>query len=136
MNDAAFDLPEASFVDRTITYLEGKSPSGTDVVLMIERAPFPDGQTLRQAVAEAVRDARARLPRYEVLFEREADVAEGAALEVGARWRDEGGVVYTRQTHLVLGATLVSIIGEAPLEEREFCDAYIAHVVSSLRART
>jgi hypothetical protein len=135
MNEAAFDLPDASFVDRTVTYLEGKAPSGVPVVLLVERAPFPEGKSLRQAVTDVVKDAKKRLRKYEVLFEREAEMADQVAIELGVRWRDDDGVVYTRQTHFVLGSTLMTVAGEVPLEEREFCDAYVDHVVESLRPR-
>ncbi len=135
MNEAAFDLPDSGFVDRTITYLEGKSPAGLDVVLLVERAPFPEGKSLRQAASEHVNGAKKRLRGYSVLFERESEVAELPALDIGARWRDEKGMIYTRAAHLALGPTWLIIAGECPLEEREHCDACVDHVLASLRFR-
>ena len=57
-------------------------------------------------------------------------------LLVGARWRTENGEpIYDRRVHLTLGETWLVIIGEAPIAEREFCEAYIDHVLASLRMR-
>ena len=133
MNEASFDLPDAGFVDRTVTYLEGKAPSGADCVLMVERSPLPAGKTLRQAAAEHMNDGKKRLRGYTLLFNRVSEIAGVPAVEIAARWRDEAGLVYSRQAHLVLGPTLLIVAGEAPIEEKEFCDAYLEHVLASLR---
>jgi hypothetical protein len=135
MNEAAFDLPDAGFVDRTVTYLEGKSPRGTDIVLLVERSPFPEGKTLRQSASQHVNDARKRLRAYAVLFERDSEVAGLPAIDIGVRWRDDKGMVYTRQAHLAVGDTLLIVAGEAPLDEREHCDTCVEHVLASLRFR-
>jgi hypothetical protein len=137
MNEAMFDLPDAGFVDRTVTYLAGRSPGGHGVLLLAERRPLPEGVSLRDIVAAFGRDAMARFRGYQVLFEREIEVASRPALDVGARWRAEasGEPVYVRRTHFALGETWLIIAGEAPLAEREFCDAYTDHVLASLRIR-
>ncbi|EYF08795.1 Hypothetical protein CAP_2656 [Chondromyces apiculatus DSM 436] len=134
MNEAAFDLPEG-FVDRTVNYLEGRSPQGTPVALLVQREPFPEGKTLRQATTAHVNDAKKRLRAYTVLFEREVQVSEVPAIDLGVRWRDEKGMVYTRQVHLVLDRTHTIVAGETPFEEREYCDTYVDHVLASLRLR-
>ena len=133
MNEASFDLPGVGFVDRTVTYLEGKAPSGAAVVLMVERSPFPEGKSLRQAASAHVNDGKKRLRGYSLLFDRVSEIAGAPAIELGARWRDDAGLVYSRQAHLVLGPTLLIVAGESPMEEQEFCDAFVAHVLASLR---
>lgn len=136
MNEAMFDLPEGGFVDRTVTYLEGTAPSGADVVLLVERHPFTPGKSLRQLAAGHMDDARKRLRGYSVLFQRDVEVAGTPAIDVGVRWRDEDGVpVYTRQTHVGLGSTWLIVAAEAPVADREFCDASIDHVLSSMQLR-
>jgi hypothetical protein len=136
MNEAMFDLPDAGFVDRTVTYLAGTSPDGRGVLLLIERRPLPVGKSLRQVVAALGKDAMTRFIGYQVLFEREIEVAAQPALDVGARWRAESGEpVYVRRTHLALGETWLIVTGEAPIVEREFCDAYTDHVLASLQLR-
>jgi hypothetical protein len=137
MNEAMFDLPEAGFVDRSVTYLLGTSPGGAAVLLLIERRPFPAGKSLRQVVTDHGRDAARRFMGYQVILEREVQVASCPALDVGARWRtEEGEPIYARRAHLSLGSIWLMITGEAPFAEREFCDAYVDHVLASLRLRT
>jgi hypothetical protein len=136
MNEAMFDLPDAGFVDRTVTHLVGTSPGNDGVLLLVERRPLPVDKSLREVVAALGKDAMTRFLGYRVLFEREIEVASQLALDVGARWRSEAGEpVYVRRGHLALGETWLMITGEAPIGEREFCDAYIDHVLASLRIR-
>jgi hypothetical protein len=136
MNEAMFDLPDAGFVDRTVTYLSGLTPRGASVVLLVERRPHPANKSLRQIAAEHGRESMQKLFGYTVLFEREVEVASHPALDVGVRWRaDDGEPIYTRRAHLSLGSTWLMIVGEAPSTERELCDTYVDHVVASLRIR-
>jgi hypothetical protein len=134
MNEASFDLPDVGFVDRTVTYLEGKAPSGVSVALMVERSRLPEGKSLRQMATAHMADGKKRLRGYSVLFERVTEIAGTDAIEMAARWRDDAGLVYSRQAHLVLGPTMLILAGESPIEEREFCDAFVEHVLASLRA--
>jgi hypothetical protein len=135
-NEAAFDLPDAGFVDRTVTYLEGKSPAGNDVVFLMERHSFPQGKSLRQVTTDHIDDARRRLRGYSVLSQTDRQVCDLPAIDVGVRWRDESGEpVYTRQVHVVVGETWLIVAGEVHFEDRELCDAYVEQVVGSLRLR-
>ncbi len=133
MNEASFDLPPVGFVDRTVTYLEGKAPSGAAVVLMVERSPLPEGKSLRQAASAHVNDGKKRLRGYSLLFDRVSEIAGSPAIELGARWRDDAGLVYSRQAHLVLGPMMLIVAGESPMEEQEFCDACVDHILATLR---
>lgn len=136
MNEAMFDLPEGEFADRTVTYLEGNAPSGADVVLLIERHPFPKGKSLRQLAAGHMDDARKRLRGYSVIFQKDVEIAGMPAIDIGVRWRDKDGVpVYTRQAHVGLGSTWIIVAGEAPVADREYCDGCVDHVVASMRLR-
>ena len=136
MNEAMFDLPEVGFDDRTVTYLEATSPTGGDVVLLVERHPIPVGKSLRQATAEHMSDARKRLRGYSVITQRDVEVCDLPAIDVGVRWRDDNGApIYTRQTHLILGGLWLIVAGEAPIADKEFCDGYVDHVLGSLRLR-
>lgn len=136
MNEAMIDLPDAGFVDRTVTYLVGTSPEGNGVLLLVERRPLPADKSLRQVVDGLGKDAMTRFLGYQVLFEREIEVSSQPALDVGARWRAESGEpVYVRRTHLALGKTWLIITGEGSIVDRAFCDAYIDHVLASLRLR-
>lgn len=136
MNEAMFDLPDGRFIDQTVTCLMGTSPEGEGVLLLIERRRLPLTMSLRQAVAAYGKDAAARSMGYQVLFDREVEVASAPALDVGARWRIEGGeAIYGRRVHLMAGETWLIIIGEAPIAAREACEAYVDHVLASLQLR-
>jgi len=136
MNEAMFDLPEARFVDQTVTCLMGTSPNGEGVLLLVERRRLPTDMSLRQAVAAYVKDAMTQHASYKALFDREIEVASRIALDVGARWRiDTGEPIYGRRVHLMLGETWLIIIGETPMAGREFCDACVDHVLASLKFR-
>ncbi len=136
MNEAMFDLPDAGFVDRTVTNLVGTSPSGVDVLLVVERRPLPESKSLQQIAAEHGRDTAKRLFGYKVIFEREIEISSHPAIDVGVTWRSGNGeTVYTRRAHLTLGSTWLMFTGEAPSAEREFCDAYVDHVLASLQVR-
>ncbi len=136
MNEASFDLPDGNFVDRTVTYLEGTAPGGADVVLYVERQPFPAGRSLRELANNHVQDAKKRLRGYTIMGQRELEVLGLPALDLGVRWRsNKDELVYTRQVHLVLDSTWLIVAGEAPVADREFCDACVDRVLSTLRLR-
>lgn len=136
MNDAMFDLPDAGFVDRTVTYLVSRAEDGTGIVLLVERRPLPEGKPLRQIAEGYGIEAMKRLRGYRVLAERDIEAASLPGIDVGARWiNDEGEPTYTRRIHLTLEATWLIIAGEALWIERERCDAYVDHVLASLRLR-
>lgn len=132
MNDARFDLPDG-FVDRTITYFEGRSDSGAEHILSIERHPVPAGKTLRDLVSAHQLDARKKLRGFTLIFERDAKVGDEIAVDVATRWRADDLMVYTRQFHFVLGDTWLIASCEGPLEERVLGDRLIEHVVSTMR---
>lgn len=136
MNEAMFDMPDTGFVDRTVTYLRGKSPNGVGVVLLIERRPL-EQKTLREAVDEHhLEQKKARLG-YTVMFEREVEVDQHLAIDIGARWNTDDGIpAYTRRAHLQLGETRFIVTGEVAFVEHEFCDAYINHVLGTLKFRS
>jgi len=136
MNEAMFDLPDAEFVDRSITYLWGNAPSGADVLVLVERRILEEDQPLRAAVAQIGNDAKEELRGYAVMFERDVEVSGLPAIDVGARWREEDGTpMYTRRVHVALGLTWMIFTGEVPMVDREFCDAHIDHIVGSLQLR-
>ena len=136
MNEAMFDLPDAGFVDRTVTHLMGTSPSGADVLLVVERRPLPAAKSLRQIADDHAKDAMTRHFAYKVIFDREIEVGSHPVIDVGASFRTgEGEAVYTRRAHLTLGSTWLLITGETSSAESELCDAYFDHVLASLQIR-
>jgi len=136
MNEGVFDLPDAGFVDHTVTYLQGHTPSGSGVLIMVERRPLAAGATLREVVVAQGKEEATRYRNYRVLFEREIDVASRVAIDVGVRWRvDRGESVYVRRVHMVHGSVWLVVTGETTLADQDACDGYVNHVVGSLQLR-
>ncbi len=144
MNEAMFDLPEEGFVDRTLTCISGFTPSGAELMLIVERRPLEPDATLRQSVAGHMLDAETRFRGYRLLFERELEIEGFGAFDVGARWRsDAGQPIYTRRVHLALDQATREIGGrvwliftcEVFFDEREAADAHLTHVIGSLKLR-
>ncbi len=135
-NEAAFDLPDMGFTDRTVTFLEGRTPEGGELVLVVQRSPLEVGKSLREVVKGHVAQATRKLRAWSVIFERDGEVSSAPAIELGARFRgSDDGMIYTRQAHLVVGDIWLVVAGNAPLAEREVCDQLIEHVLSTLRVR-
>lgn len=136
MNEAMFDLPDAGFEDRTVTYLVGSAPESKDVVLLIERRPMQEDKSLRDHVVEHGRDAKAELRGYTVLSEQEREINAIPAIDIATRWREkDGSPVYTRRIHLTLGSTWMILAAEGPAQRRAFCDEQLDHVVGSMKLR-
>lgn len=134
-NEAAFDVPDIGFTDRTVTLLEAKTPAGAEMALMLQRFPLPVGKSLREVVQVHLAGATRKLRGWTVIFERDIEVSSAPAIELGASWRGEGGMVYTRQAHLAVGNTWLVVAGNTPLAERDVCDQLIGHVLSTLNIR-
>lgn len=136
MNEAAFDLPEVGFVDRSVTYLEAPIGDGDESIsLVVERASAEE-RDLARIVDEHIADARKRLRGYAPIHRRERTVERMPALDLAARFVDDDGSAYTRSVHLVLDDVWILIASEGPAEHRGFCDECLEHVLSTLRLRT
>jgi hypothetical protein len=135
MNEAAFELPEIGFVDRTVTVLETKAPGGGELSVVIQRNPLPVGRSLRDVVTEQLTKIARSLRAYSVMEERDIEIAGAPAIEVFARWRGDDGMLYTRQAHLSLGETWLVVAGNAPMEERDLCDKCVEQVIGTFRIR-
>lgn len=135
MNEAAFELPDAPVVDSTVTMLEMKTPSGSELRLLVQRFPLEVGKSLREVVTSHVGQASRTLRAHAVLFDREVEVGGVPAIDVAARWRGGDEMIYTRQAHVALGGTWLVLAVNAPLEEREVCDEYLNRVLGTLRFR-
>jgi hypothetical protein len=137
MNEASFDLPDLGFTDRTITHLVDAVPGAPDVVMRVERWPLPVGKSLRQLAAELSATATKGLRDYKVLAEREGAGAGLPALDVAARWRTaDGSPIYTRRLHVAQGSTWLVVVCEAPLSERDRCDANADRIAATLTIRS
>jgi hypothetical protein len=133
MNEGAFELE--GFTDHTVHALDTTLPNGKRLTFVASRNPLPDGKSLREMVAEYLKQQARRLSGYAVLDQRDGEWAGAPALEVRVRWRHEGGVLYQRQTHFALLDHCLFLGMTAPLDEQETCEARMEQVRSTLRLR-
>lgn len=135
MNDGAFDLLDAGFVDKTVTFLEGTGPSGEPTSLIVERGPVPKGETLASLVKGHVDGANRRLVGYSVLAQQGIEVVGLEGIEVIARWRQDDAMVYSRQAHIVLGRTWMILAAESDVRDRAFTDEVLSRALATFRPR-
>src|SRR5262249_35816332 len=133
MNEGAFELD--GFTDHTVHALDTTLPSGKRLTFVASRNKIPDDKSLRDLVAEYVKDQAKRLSGYIVIDQRDGEWAGVPAIELRARWRHDGGVLYQRQAHFATldGSLFLGMTG--PLDEQEACEAAMERVRSSLRLR-
>ena len=135
VDEASFELPNLEVADRTVNVLELGGGAVPGLGLLVARSPFPVGKTLREVVGVHVEQERRSLRAWSLLFERDIEVEGQPAIELGTRWRGDSGMVYQRQAHIGLPDIVLLLVGNAPLEERATCDAYMDHVLWTLRLR-
>lgn len=133
MNEGTFELPDLELEDRTVQLFELRLPSGEELGLLVCRATLPEGKTLREVVEVHLTEEARKLGGYKILDEREANWGGAPALEVCARWRNEGEVLYQRQAHLAAGGTWLLFGTTAPLSVRDEADAIFNRMLASLR---
>lgn len=134
-NWAAFELPDVPFFDRTTHCVELDDPAHPGVVLVVVRADFPPGKTLRALCAGRIAEEMARMKGYAVLANEDADWAGTPAIEVSSRWRHDGRAIYGRQAHLALGDSWTYFSVSGPLDSRDACDALLDRLRRTLQPR-
>ena len=135
MNDGAFDIADGAFVDKTVTFLEGKGPSGEPMSLVVERGPVEGKKTLAELVRGHVDSARRRLGGYSVLAEEAIEVVGIEGIGITARWRHDDALVYSRQAHIVLSGVWMIIAVETDMRDRDAANQTFAHTLATFRPR-
>ena len=74
VNEASFELPELAVADRTVHVLELGGGAVPGLGLMLARAPFPVGKSLRDLVKAHTDQERLSLRSWSRVFEREGEV--------------------------------------------------------------
>lgn len=134
VNEASFELPDLEVNDRTVNVLELGGVPGLG--LMVARAPFAVGKSLRDLVREHVEHERRTFRRWSLLFERESEVEGQPMIELGTRWKSDEGMIYQRQAHIGLDDVVLLLVGNGPLEERERTDAHVERALATMQLRT
>jgi hypothetical protein len=135
VNEASFELPDVEVQDRTVNVLELGGGAVPGLGLMIARAPFPIGKSLRDIVRAHVEHERRSLRSWSLLFEREGEVEGQAMIELGTRWKAKDGITYQRQAHIGIGDVVLLLVGNGPLAERERTDAHVELALATMRLR-
>jgi hypothetical protein len=133
-NEASFEL-DGSFTDHTAHHLESLLGDDARLGLWLFREPLPAGSALRDAATAHVAERRDRVDGYEVLAERDGEVAGAAAIEFRARFREDDAIVYERQTHFAVGGVRHCLTTRAPIADRTACDDAMDRVVATLLLR-
>lgn len=132
IDEAALDLPERTFVDKTIHGLEHELPGGKALCVFVHRSPIEAGKSLRELVKDNVALNVKRLLGFEVLAETEASVGGRPGIFVRARWRNQGTAFYQRQAHVVFEGVWMIFAVSAPVEEETLCDETFDEIVGSI----
>jgi hypothetical protein len=132
MNEAVFDLPERTFVDKTIHGLESKLPGDETLGVFVHRRPIEGEKSLRELVDENVALNDMRLHAYTVLDEAQADVGGLPGILLRMRWRHQGTMFYQRQAHVALEGKLMIFAVSGPLAEQAACDETFDSILGTI----
>jgi hypothetical protein len=136
VNEAAFGLPEAPFVDRTLHRLSAALPGAEDpLTLEIRRVPMGPNVSLRQRVDEAIETEASKGDGFAVIDLVEAALDGAPALLLRARRRKHDDVTVELQAHVALGDTWLSFVVAGPASHRKSCEATFDRLVHGLRWR-
>jgi hypothetical protein len=137
IDEASMELPGGlAYADRSVNVIEVPGPDGSELGLLIERAPIPHGKSLRE-VATAKEEKHAReLRGYTVLAQGERLVDGLPALETRLRWRHPDGPIYNMLVHVGLDGVCLTFITSCRWERAEACDAWLEALLSSIRFRS
>jgi hypothetical protein len=132
-NEGAFELD--GFTDHTVHALDTTLPDGKRLTFVASRNKIPVGKSLRDMVTDYIKQQATRLSGYAVIEQWDDEWAGAPAIEVRARWRHEGGVLYQRQTHFAVLDLCLFFGMTAPLDQQKTCDARMEQVRQTLRLR-
>jgi hypothetical protein len=135
MNEAVFDLPERVFEDKTIHALEAELPNDQTLAVFVHRRPIEGGKSLRELVHEHVALNQARLSKYTVLDEAEAEVGGLPGILLRTRWRLEGETFHQRQAYVVVEGKLMIVAVTAPIAEQAAGDETFASILGTITWR-
>lgn len=135
LNEAVLDLPERTFVDKTIHGLESKLPNEKTLGVFVHRRPIEVDATLRALVDENVAMNERRLSGFVVEDDRELTVDGRPTRVLRTRWRQAQRENVQLQAHVVLDKTHLIFAVGGPLEEREACEETFATLLETLTWR-
>ena len=136
LNEAALDLPERTFQDKTIHGLEAKLPGDKTLGVFVHRRAVAGDKNLRDLVDEHVRLNQQRLMGFTVLDEARAAVGGVPGFVLRTRWRSEKKELCQLQAHVVREGQHMVFAVSAPMDERAACDETFDSILATLTWRT
>lgn len=135
VNEAAFEIADGLFEDRTVHVLAARDDLPGDVSLLVTRSGYRPGESLLDAVARHVDRERRSFSGWGELMTRQGIVDGAPLVEICTRWRGSGGLVYQHQAHIGLERAILLIVATGPVAEREACDAHVERALRTFRTR-
>ncbi len=135
MNEGVFDLPDADFHDKTVQLLSTKLEGDKELSLVVCRARMATSSSLEDVVGAHVAHEAKSLRAFAVLSRGAGQWAGADGIDVSSRYRLTQDMAYQRQVHLAIWNQWVMFGVTGPLSERERCDAYLEHVLTTFRLR-
>jgi len=135
LNEAALDLPERPFVDKTIHGLQCKLPSGKTLGVLIHRRPAEPGRSLQDVVREHVAVNQKRLLGYAVLNEAGTEIGGVPARLLETRFRRDAASFYQAQVHVLSAGKAMIFAVCGPIEERALCDETLGRLLATFAWR-
>lgn len=135
MNEGAFELLEAGFVDRTVHVFGGAVAGREDLSLLVRRERIAPGKSLRDMAIAQLDHDKEQLRNHAVLEDRETEIAGVPAVVVRARFRHEDRLFFQQQAHLAVLDTWLLFAMTAPMPLRALCEEQLGDLLASLRLR-
>jgi hypothetical protein len=135
LNEAALDLPNRTFEDKTIHGLEAKLPGDKTLGVFVHRRPIEGEKSLRELVDEHVRLNQKRLMGFSVVDEVPAPVGGVPGFVLRTRWRSEKKELCQLQAHVVRGGQHMIFAVGGPIDERAACDEAFDSILATLTWR-
>jgi hypothetical protein len=132
MDEASFELPPQRFEDRSETVLEIATGDAT-LELRVQRGPAP--AELAALTDERVAASKSKLRGCNVVFRRARPHPQAEVIEVGLRYRGDGGMLYRREAYLAFAEVLFVASVTGPIGEWQSVDDAIDCVLASASAR-
>lgn len=136
LNEAAIDLPERAFSDKTIHGLEAKLPGEKTLGVFVHRRSVEGHKSLRELVDEQVKLNEQRLMGFTVLDDEGTVVGGVPGVVLKTRWRSEKKELCQLQAHVVREGQHMIFAVSGPLDERAACDETFDSILSTLTWRT
>lgn len=136
MNEGAFELLDLGLEDVTTHLLCANHPELGDVDVIVQRAPFPIGKSLRDLVDAHLQGEKKRLTGYTIIGAEDGERAGVPVVEVAVRFRADGRAYYQKQAHFALSDAWMCLSINTDAGAREACDGWIEGALASLALRS